>query len=251
MECRRHAEELIVADYRRFFVPDIGADVIEIDGEEFHHAVSVLRVRVGEKVILSQNTIDEALGEVTAIGKKSMTVAVTARRTCKNEPKVAVRLITGYLKGDKTELVVQKATELGVSEIVVFSSKNSSAYASDHKIERLVRVSKEAAKQCGRSVYPSIVYCDTLQKALEVGSSAENKLFFCEFASGSERDWEGLQGETNLVVGSEGGFTEEEFELARKMGYGGMTLGNRILRAETAAIAVTTIAMHRLGEMSL
>ncbi len=240
-----------MSDHRRFFVEDLGADVIEVDGEEFHHAVSVLRVRVGERVILSQNTVSEVVGEVTAIGKKSLTVAVKERRICQNEPKVLVRLIVGYLKGDKTELVVQKATELGISEIVVFSSKNSSAYASDNKIERLVRVAKEAAKQCGRSVYPNIIYRDTLEGALTVGKAAQNKLFFCEFAKKSEHDWGTLQGETNLVVGSEGGFTQEEFTLARDMGYGGMTLGNRILRAETAAIAVTTIAMHRLGEMNL
>lgn len=238
-----------MAGYRRFFVPDISADEIEIAGEEFHHARDVLRVAEGDGVILSAGTPEEAEGRVTAVGKRGMTVRVTARRRCEREPRVLLRLIAGYLKGDKTELVVQKATELGVGEIAVFCSRNSSAYVGENKLERLNRVAREAAKQCGRSVAPPVAYYPDLASALDAGARADRKLFFCEFAERSEGSFAGIEGSLSLVVGSEGGFTPEEYDLAREKGYLGMSLGRRILRAETAAIAAMAVAAYAAGEL--
>ena len=116
-------------------------------------------------------------------------------------------------------------------------------------MERLNKVAREAAKQCLRAAAPEVVYFSTLEEALLSAQSIHNKIFACEFARESEIDLHRLEGDCALVVGSEGGFSEEEFELARSLGYAGVTLGKRILRAETAAIALTSVALFALGEM--
>ena len=131
----------------------------------------------------------------------------------------------------------------------VFSSEFCAAYLNDNKIERLKKVAREAAKQCMRSRAPEIEYFDNLQSALKSAENYENKLFACEFADRSEINLSNIKGATAIVVGSEGGFSEKEFKLAKDTGYSTVFLGRRILRAETAAIALLSIAAHALGEM--
>ena len=111
----------------------------------------------------------------------------------------------GYLKNaDKNEFIVQKAVELGVKKIGVFSSEFSSAYMNANKLERLNKVAKESAKQCLRATAPEILYFDSLEKALESAKAYKNKLFACEFATESKCDMDNLEGDTAIVIGSEG-----------------------------------------------
>lgn len=237
-----------MSDFRRFFV-DTVTELTLIDGEEFRHAVSVLRIKVGESVILCDNTGIEYLGEVKEINKRDLIVKVTDKRESQTEAETEVTLICGYLKGDKTELVVQKAVELGVKNVVVFNSEFCSAYMNENKLSRLNRVSVESAKQCGRAIAPKVVYADNFEQALNHGSTSQNKLFACEFADRNEVDLKELKGSTSIVVGSEGGFSKEEWKLALEKGYKTVFLGKRILRAETASIVLSGIIMHSLGEM--
>ena len=155
-----------------------------------------------------------------------------------------------YLKNaDKNEFIVQKGVELGVKKLVAFSSTYSSAYMSDNKLERLNKVSKESAKQCLRETYPSVEYAKNLGKTLDSLAGYDNKLFACEFAEHSEIDLSALRGSTAIVVGSEGGFSKEEAEIAKAKGFALVSLGKRILRAETAAVALTSVVMFALGEL--
>ena len=136
-----------------------------------------------------------------------------------------------------------------MSEIGIFSSRYCSAYMNENKLERLKKVAREAAKQCLRARAPEIVYYDNLNAALASCEGFENKLFACEFAKESEADMTALKGSCALVVGSEGGFSEEESSAAKAAGFAGITLGKRILRAETAAIAFTSVVMFAVGEL--
>ena len=138
-----------------------------------------------------------------------------------------------------------------MKKIGVFSSEYSSAYMNANKLDRLNKVSKEATKQCLRSVAPEVVYYDTLESALRSAAGYENKLFACEFAQTSERDISKLRGSTAIVVGSEGGFSQAEAAGAKELGFAHITLGKRILRAETAAVSLTAIVMFALGEMQI
>lgn len=222
----------------------------ELEGEQFNHAKNVLRLGVGSEITLLDGSGREYTAIIAACGKRSMTAHITGFTVGDKEPRTPVRLLVGALKGDKTELVVQKATELGIGSVGVFSSEYCSAYLTPSKLERLNKVAREATKQCYRSVAPKVEFYDNLGDALASAEGYENKLFACEFESNSQADMRGLRGSAAIVVGSEGGFTEEEYALAReRYGFKGITLGKRILRAETAAVALTAIVMYSLGEL--
>ncbi len=234
---------------KRFFVDKI-EQTTALEGEEFEHAKNVLRIGVGAEVILLDNSGKEYTAVVAQVDKKRMLLNVVREEVGSREAATDVCLLFGYLKNaDKNEFIVQKAVELGVKKIVVFSSEFSSAYMNANKLERLNKVSKEAAKQCLRSVAPIVEYCDGLETALEQTEEYRNKVFACEFATESKCDLAALQGSTAVVVGSEGGFSREEEQLAARKGFASVTLGKRILRAETAAVALTSVVMFALGEL--
>lgn len=234
---------------KRFFVDKIENTTI-LYGEEFEHAKNVLRIGVGDEVILLDNSGKEYTAVVAQVEKKQMLLNIVREEVGAREASADVCLLFGYLKNaDKNEFIVQKAVELGVKKIGVFSSEYSSAYMNANKLERLNKVSREAAKQCLRSVAPEVVYFDDLKKALDSANGYENKLFACEFATESKIDIEKLSGSTAMVIGSEGGFSRAEEELAANLGYASVTLGKRILRAETAAVALTSVVMFALGEL--
>lgn len=237
----------------RFFIDKIDypeSFSVSVAGEEFVHAKAVLRVSVGTEITLLDNSGNEYSAIIDVIAKNSLSAHITGVNKGDREAATPIYLLCGALKGDKTELVVQKATELGVAKIGVFNSQYCSAYMNANKLERLNKVAREAAKQCLRSVAPKVEYFEKFEEALAVAEDCENKLFFCEFASASDRDISVMSGSTALIVGSEGGFTEEEFALARdKYGFAGITLGKRILRAETAAVVSCTLAAFALGEL--
>lgn len=238
---------------KRFFTDNINypeESETELCGEEFVHAKTVLRVTEGCEITLLDNAGNEYSAIVTSVGKSRLSAHITGVNRGDREPKTPIYLLIGALKGDKTELVVQKATELGVSKIGVFNSRYCSAYMNDNKLERLNKVAREATKQCYRSVAPKVSYFEDFDGALASAKDFENRLFFCEFAESSETDIGSIGGSTALIVGSEGGFCEEEFALAReKYGFKGITLGKRILRAETAAVAACAVTAFALGEL--
>lgn len=237
---------------RRFFIENFDADYssdVWLEGEEFIHAKTVLRIEEGAEVIFLNGSGKEYSAIVSKIEKHRLLAHITGAKEGDKEPKTQIYLLCGALKGDKTELIVQKATELGVSRIGVFSSEYCSAYMNENKIERLKKVAREAAKQCQRSRAPEIEYFKDLNSALLSAQDYKNKLFACEFLERSCGNISRLSGSTAVVVGSEGGFSKEEYEGATKLGFAGISLGKRILRAETACIAVCTLCAFALGEL--
>lgn len=232
---------------KRFFAEHI-SDEMTLSEEESRHARNVLRLAEGDEVTLFDGSGKEYSAIVTAVAKGGISVHVVRESASGREPKTWVFLLVGALKGDKTELVVQKATELGVSRIGVFSSRYCSAYMNGNKLERLNRVAREAAKQCLRASVPRVEYYETLEEALRAGAECVTRLFACEFISETEKTID-TGATVCAVVGSEGGFAEEEYALAQRLGYCGVSLGKRILRAETAAIALVSVIMHEAGEL--
>ena len=233
---------------KRFFAQNISEEMT-LSEEEGRHAKNVLRLAEGDEVTLFDGSGKEYSAVVTRADRQGITVHVVRENVSDREPKTWVFLLIGALKGDKTELVVQKATELGVSRIGVFSSRYCSAYMNENKLERLNRVAREAAKQCLRASVPRVEYYETLEEALRAGSECVTQLFACEFLDETEKDLIDTGATVCAVVGSEGGFAEEEYALAQRLGYCGVSLGKRILRAETAAIALLSVVMHEAGEL--
>ena len=233
---------------KRFFAQNISEEMT-LSEEEGRHAKNVLRLAEGDEVTLFDGSGKEYSAVVTRADRQGITVHVVRENVSDREPGTWVFLLIGALKGDKTELVVQKATELGVSRIGVFSSRYCSAYMNENKLERLNRVAREAAKQCLRASVPRVEYYETLEEALRAGSECVTRLFACEFLDETEKDLIDTGATVCAVVGSEGGFAEEEYALAQRLGYCGVSLGKRILRAETAAIALVSVIMHEAGEL--
>lgn len=236
---------------RRFFVEYElnGRTEVFLEGEEFTHAKTVLRLEEGAEIVLLDGSGKEFSAIVAKIEKHRLLAHITGAKVSDKEPETEICLLCGVLKGDKTELVVQKATELGVTEIFVFSSEYCSAYMNENKLERLNKVAREAAKQCLRACAPKVKYFDNLNGALSCAKNYVNKLFACEFLSGGNGMPNVLNGSAAVVVGSEGGLSDREFELAKSLGFIGVSLGKRILRAETAAISMCTLAAYALGEL--
>ena len=167
---------------KRFFVEEI-ADEVVLSAQESRHVKNVLRLSEGDEVTLFDGSGKEYSAVVTRADKQGVTVHVVREDVSDREPKTDVFLLIGALKGDKTELVVQKATELGVSRIGVFSSRFCAAYMNENKLDRLQRVAREAAKQCLRASVPQVEYFDNLEAALMACADYETKLFACEFLS--------------------------------------------------------------------
>ena len=233
---------------KRFLVKNIQEETV-LSGEEFNHAKNVLRLSEGAEVVLFDGSGQEYSAVITKIGKGEMILHTVKKGTSERDPKAELYLLVGALKGDKTELVVQKATELGVKKIGVFASKYCSAYMNDNKLSRLNRVAAEASKQCLRATVPEVVYFDSFEDAVKSAEGYQSKLFACEFIDKSEASFSEIKQSAALIVGSEGGFTQEEFEYAKAQGFVGITLGKRILRAETAAIACLSVAAYFAGEL--
>ena len=235
---------------KRFFTEKIeGRTEVELSGEEFVHAKTVQRVEEGSEITLLDGSGKEYTAIVAKVGKHSLTAHVTGERNGDKEPQTLIYLLCGALKGDKTELVVQKATELGAGRIGVFSSEYCAAYMNANKLERLNKVAREAAKQCMRSRAPEVVYFENFKSAVDSAKDCQNKIFACEFATKSDCDISELKGSTAIVVGSEGGFSESEAQVAKECGFSQITLGKRILRAETAAVALMSLVSFSLGEL--
>ena len=233
---------------RRFFVENMQEDMM-LPEQEARHAKNALRLSEGDEVTLFDGSGREYSAVVTRADRQGIAVHVVREDVSDREPKTWVFLLVGALKGDKTELVVQKATELGVSRIGVFSSRYCAAYMNENKLERLRRVAREAAKQCLRASVPRVEYYETLEDALRVGEGCVTKLFACEFLPAGEGDIADMGASVCAVVGSEGGFSQEEYAFAQQLGYCGVSLGKRILRAETAAISLLAVIMHEAGEL--
>lgn len=233
---------------KRFFAETIAEETV-LSEEESRHAAAALRLTEGDEVTLFDGGGKEYSAVVTSVKKGRIAVHVVRESVSDREPQAQVMLLVGALKGDKTELVVQKATELGVSRIGVFSSRYCSAYMNENKLERLARVAREAAKQCLRARVPQVEYFPSFEGALQAGAAYRTRLFACEFLHADDAPAADFSS-VAAVVGSEGGFCEEELALARALGYTGITLGKRILRAETAAVALLSVVMYRAGELS-
>lgn len=239
-----------MGNLRRFFTAQTNLQTeVLIDGEEFYHAVKILRLGVGDEIIVCNGNGTDYRAVINKISKENMLCTIVGQNLSETEPKTRVVLCCGYLKGDKTELVCKQAVELGVTEIAVFNSQFSSAYMSENKLARLNKVTVEACKQCGRNAIVKVKYYDSLQNALQDYSTCQNKLFACEFDNGKREKLNLIQGDVVVVVGSEGGFSDKESQIAIDLGYKSISLGKRILRAETACTTSISLVMFLAGEL--
>ncbi len=243
---------------RRFFIkPEAIKDGIALlTGEEAHHLRSVLRLGVGETITLFDGTGMRSLARLDSITKNQCTATVL-EQSQDPQPKVRVELCQALLKGQKMEFILQKATELGIDAIHPFWSEHgaTSKTRPEAREERWLRIALEACKQCNRALPPRIEPPRKLADLFQELPDHDLKLLFWEQEqeqSLTELLAPRLSGVRSLcfLVGPEGGFSKGEVEEASTKGFHPVSLGSRILRAETATLAAAAILQHLLGNLS-
>ncbi len=239
----------------RFFIdysPAVG-ETAALSGADARHLAGALRVTVGETVTLCDGTGTDYTCTVTAANRESVALTVEAATPTVAEPSLAVTLYMGLPKGDKMELIIQKAVELGVTAIVPVATARSIVRLDDKdaakKQQRWQKIADEAAGQSGRGILPVVEKPLSWKQALP-RLAAENTLL-CYEGGGAPIGTLVTPADTrvSLVVGPEGGFDPAEVEAVTAGGGRIATLGKRILRCETAPIAALAVLMDRSGNM--
>lgn len=239
--------------YPRFFTDNIG-DTAVITGDDAKHIATVLRMKAGEPAVLCDGSRQDFLCRISSASKDFVELEVLESRPNEAEPQTEICLYQCMPKSDKMEFIVQKATELGVSRIVPVLSKRCVSRPDEKtaakKILRYQKIAEEAAKQCGRGRIPQIGETVSFSQAVKAYSADSLGILFYECGG------EPLKTlvtpdvkKIDIFIGSEGGFAPEEAELALKSGIHAATLGNRILRCETAPIAALAILMSLTNNM--
>ncbi len=215
--------------------------IITLDGEEYHHLKNVMRTNVGDHVLLFNGTSTEAEGEVKSLSKQSGEILVLKTEENKSEPTVCLTLYQAVCKGEKLSLITQKITELGATAMTVFYSDYTDIKDKTSKLEKLEKVSISACKQCGRS---SILKIDGVLSFAQMAEklSKHDKVFVAYENANQVSLFDSLQKQNDykdvaIIIGAEGGFSEKEIQVLESKNAEIVTLGKRILRTETAAIA--------------
>lgn len=236
-------------ELRRFFVTpeDVRGDTVTVTGGEFVHMTRVLRMKPGYKAVVCADDGKERLCTVKEIGSGYALLSQDEVRDA-DRKKVSLTLFTGLLKNSKLDFVVQKAVELGVDKIVPFVS----AYTAEKKFnaERANKIALEAAKQCGSVWLSRVEEPVTFDEVTAEFGKFDTVLFAYEDDRLHSLKNTEIRGTSlALVVGSEGGFRPDEAERAVACGAKAITLGRRILRAETAGIVGAALVLDAAGEL--
>jgi 16S rRNA (uracil1498-N3)-methyltransferase len=228
----------------RIFVDEIAPHVTVRD-DEFHHAIRVVRARVGEEVELFDRAGNLAAATIEAIDRDHAVIRVD-RALPSREAQHALYLAMAIIQLEKFELVLQKATELGVRGIIPLVTDRIELRPERYsgKMERWQKIVFEAVKQSGRSVVPTIAQPTAFDEAIIRDGT---KLFFDADQPPSATSQPGNP--ATLYIGPEGGWSEREIDLARAHGATFQRLGPRRLRAETAAIAALAVLTARTGDL--
>jgi len=241
----------------RFFVDkrNIFENEIIIDGEDVAHITKVLRMKIGDEMTLCDGEKNDYRVEIIDIDKKYIKCKIITVEQNKSEPKVFVTLFQGIPKSDKMEYIIQKCTELGISKIVPVNTKRCVAKVKDNnKISRWQKIAMEASKQSQRGIVPQVCGVMGFEEALKELLKCDISILPYEEEKEnnlkSHLDSFGNDVETvGIMIGPEGGFDKEEVEMAKALGIKTITLGNRILRTETAGEAVLAILMFYMNEI--
>lgn len=230
----------------RFFVEKskICDGNIIIDGADAHHIARSLRMAEGDGVTVCDGSGTEYGCTLTRIRDEECIAKIEESMTSLSEPPMKITLCMAYPKGDKLEVVIQKAVELGATRIIPFESsrciKRPKAEKAEKQTARLLRIAEEAAKQCGRAMIPEVTAPMSYREMLDEATKAELSLFCYENEDGltvkSVTKGKKTPESVSIIVGSEGGFSADEVEIAKSTGCISVSLGKRILRCETAPL---------------
>lgn len=242
---------------RRFYSPPENFDKrsITLDAGETAHLRDVLRLRQGEAVNVFDGTGREFECEIEAIESKSTRLRLVREVSpASPESSLDLTLAATILKGEKFDLVVQKAVELGVAALIPLHTGRSDVKLrkTENKLQRWRKIALESTKQCGRARLMRIEEPVDLTAFLNINSKRRMSESLLMFSERDGTDFSGIKPTKKMtaLIGPTGGWDDSELETAQKSGFQIITLGGRILRAETAAIAIASILQHRFGDLN-
>ncbi|MVO99465.1 16S rRNA (uracil(1498)-N(3))-methyltransferase [Paenibacillus lutrae] len=272
---------------QRYFVPaeNFGEDTVQITGDDAHHLARVMRAEEGDRCICSDGVGREVLVEVTAVDKNKVEAKIVEILAMTAEPAVEVWIAQSLPKGDKMETVIQKGTEIGAARFLPFVSGRTvvqyDAKKEAKRTERWSKIAKEAAEQAHRNRVPAIDPVLSWKNLLQLAAETSGAWICYEkedgFGIGTaiRRYFDDARAESSgeavhsvrvsggqeagliaeaparllLIIGPEGGFSEQEIKEAEAAGCVSVSLGRRILRTETAAMVGLTCILYESGEM--
>ncbi len=241
-----------------FFVEEeqVNGENAYISGSDVNHIVNVLRMKIGEELLISVKGDWDYLCKIEEIENDRVNLKLLESMEQRELP-IKLTLLQGIPKSDKLEMIIQKAIELGVSEIIPVKTNRVVVRIDEKKTQAKVNrwnaIAESAAKQSKRSIIPKVLNPQTIDNALEIVKDYGVKLLPYENADGIKKTKDilnSLDSKNNIAVfiGSEGGFEEAEVKKATDSGFDVITLGKRILRTETAGLALLSNIMIRLEE---
>jgi len=224
---------------------------LELEPEPSHHLSRVLRLGVGDSLILFDGAGGEYPGEITAVDKKHVQVITGEHRKEDCESPLDIHLGIALSRSERMDWIVQKSTELGVRSLTPLSTEHTgvklTAARADKKNLHWRQVAISACEQCGRNRLPTIYPMQALNPWLE--STVAERKFVLHHRADHTAGAGDAPGTVALLVGPEGGLSENEIEVAEQAGYTSLRLGPRVLRTETAPLAAITILQSWWGDM--
>ncbi|HHT73137.1 MAG TPA: 16S rRNA (uracil(1498)-N(3))-methyltransferase [Firmicutes bacterium] len=244
----------------RFFLTDqnVIGEKVRITGEDAHHITRVLRLQAGDHVEVAFGSGEIGIVELTSVKSDGVEGDVVQRFRSYQEPPIRLRLYQGLAKGDKMDFVIQKAVELGVKEIVPFTSQYTvvklEASAAEKRLRRWQRIADEAAKQCLRAELPVVRPLISFEQVLaDLKEGPKDELVLLPYEHEEKQGINsvptGEWGAVSIIIGPEGGFHPAEVEAARENGAKVVSLGPRILRTETAGLVALSLVGYRWGDL--
>ncbi|MDO4518825.1 MAG: 16S rRNA (uracil(1498)-N(3))-methyltransferase [Eubacteriales bacterium] len=244
---------------QRFFVNSYQIDeqnrIIEMTGSDVNHMKNVLRMKIGEEVWISDGKSEEYRCSIASYGEAEATLVIEEKCETEYELPAKLYLFQGLPKGDKMELIIQKAVELGAYEIVPVEMKRCVVKLDEKKagkkVQRWQQIAESAAKQSKRLIIPQIHEVMSYKEAIKYAKELDIVMLPYELAKGMSETRELIQTikagmSAGIFIGPEGGFDEAEIELAVQNDFQPITLGKRILRTETAGMTILSVLMFYL-----
>lgn len=240
---------------KRFFVEKI-TDNMVLKDDNHNHLSFVLRARVGDIVVLCQQDGYDYEAVIDSITKTQTSLHIVNKYKNQTEASINVTLFVAMLKGEKLDYVVQKITELGLNAVYPVVTKYVQNKKEQINLTRINKIAVEAAKQCGRAIVPKMNDIIAFDKMTDLLSSFDLVVFPYEKATNPDIKsflsqpsvTEKAINSVAIIIGSEGGFADEEVAEIIERNVTPITLGKRILRAETACVTVSGVVMYELGQ---
>ncbi len=232
---------------------------ILIDTDDVAHITRVLRLGVDDVITVCDSRSRDFEAKIAEISDKKIVCDIISEKKSDSEADIFITLYQGIPKGTKMELIIQKNTELGIKRIVPVAmkrcvSKLENQKAEEKKVQRWQKIAEEAAKQSGRGMIPEIAMPISLKEAAEELKKCD--LAFVPYERESKNTLKPLlqsskdSKSVGFLIGPEGGFDIDEIEALKNLDIPSITLGKRILRTETAGVAVTSMIMYEIGDLN-